>query len=55
MLDLDRFIGKYVTKRSKSMFYEDVENNKKELSNTTLQLFHKKNIVQVFLMYNEFA
>ena len=22
---------------------------------TTLQFFHKKNIVQVFLMYNEFA
>ena len=24
------------------------------LYNTTLQLFHKKNIVQDFLMYNEF-
>ena len=25
-----------------------------QLKNTTLQLFHKKNIVQDFLMYNEF-
>ena len=24
------------------------------IDNTTLQLFHKKNIVQDFLMYNEF-
>ncbi len=32
MFDLDRFIGKYVTKRSKSMFLEDIENNRAELT-----------------------
>ena len=32
MFDLDKFIGKYVTKRPKSMFLQDIENNKDELS-----------------------
>lgn len=31
MFDLDKFIGKYVTKRQCSMFLEDIENNKDEL------------------------
>lgn len=32
MFDLNEFIGKYVTKRPKSMFLQDIENNKEELS-----------------------
>lgn len=32
MFDLDQFIGKYVTKRSQSMFLEDIENNRAELT-----------------------
>lgn len=32
MFDLDKFILKHVTKRSQSMFLEDIENNKKKLS-----------------------
>lgn len=32
MFDLNKFIGKYVTKRPKSMFLQDIENNKEELS-----------------------
>ena len=32
MLDLRKFIGTYVTKRSKSMFLDDIENNKEELT-----------------------
>lgn len=31
MFDLEKFIGKYVTKRSQSMFLEDINNNKEEL------------------------
>lgn len=31
MFDLNKFIGKYVTKRPKSMFLDDIENNKEEL------------------------
>lgn len=31
MFDLNKFIGTYVTKRPKSMFLEDIENNKEEL------------------------
>ena len=32
MFDLNSFIGKYVTKRPQSMFLQDIENNKEELS-----------------------
>lgn len=32
MFDLDKFIGSYVTKRSQSMFLEDIEKNSKKLS-----------------------
>ena len=32
MFDLTSFISQYVTKRPVSMFYEDIENNKEELS-----------------------
>lgn len=32
MFDLNHFIGKYVTKRSQSMFLRDIENNKEELT-----------------------
>lgn len=32
MLNLEKFIGKYVTKRSKSMFLNDIQNNKEKLS-----------------------
>ncbi len=32
MLNLEEFIGKYVTKRSKSMFLQDIENNKEEIT-----------------------
>ncbi len=32
MFDLDLFIGKYVTKRSKSMFLEDIEDNREKLA-----------------------
>ena len=32
MLDLNNFIGKYVTKRPQSMFLQDIENNKEELT-----------------------
>lgn len=32
MFDLNNFIGKYVTKREKSMFLQDIENNKEELA-----------------------
>lgn len=32
MLNLDEFIGKYVTKRSKSMFLKDISNHKEQLS-----------------------
>lgn len=32
MFDLNNFIGKYVTKRPESMFLQDIENNKDELS-----------------------
>ena len=31
MFDLNKFIGTYVTKRPKSMFLDDIENNKEEL------------------------
>ena len=31
MFDLNKFIGTFVTKRSKSMFLDDIENNKEEL------------------------
>ena len=31
MCDLNKFIGTFVTKRSKSMFLDDIENNKEEL------------------------
>ncbi len=31
MFDLNRFIGTFVTKRSKTMFLDDIENNKEEL------------------------
>lgn len=31
MFELDHFIGKYVTKRSKSMFLKDIEDNKEQL------------------------
>lgn len=31
MFDLEKFIGKYVTKRSQSMFLQDINNNKEEL------------------------
>lgn len=31
MFDLNSFIGKYVTKRPRSMFLQDIENNKEEL------------------------
>lgn len=31
MFDLDKFIGKYVTKRSQSMFLKDIEDNKEKL------------------------
>lgn len=33
MFDLNKFIGKYVTKRPKSMFLDDIETNKDELKN----------------------
>ena len=32
MFDLNHFIGKYVTKRPQSMFLQDIENNKEELT-----------------------
>ena len=32
MFDLSRFISEYVTKRPVSMFYEDIQNNKEELT-----------------------
>lgn len=32
MFDLNEFIGKYVTKREKSMFLQDIENNRDELT-----------------------
>lgn len=32
MFDLNNFIGKYVTKREKSMLLQDIENNKEELA-----------------------
>ena len=32
MFDLSKFISEYVTKRPVSMFYEDIQNNKEELS-----------------------
>lgn len=32
MFDLNSFIGKYVTKRPQSMFLQDIENNKEELT-----------------------
>ena len=32
MFDLNNFIGKYVTKRPESMFLQDIENNKDELT-----------------------
>ena len=32
MLNLDEFIGKYVTKRSKSMFLKDISDHKEQLS-----------------------
>ena len=32
MFDLNKFIGTYVTKREKSMFLDDIENNKEELT-----------------------
>ena len=32
MFDLDKFIGKYVTKRMESMFCADIEKNKDKLS-----------------------
>ena len=32
MFDLNKFIGKYVTRREKSMFLDDIENNKEKLS-----------------------
>ena len=32
MFDLEKFIGKYVTKRPQSMFLNDIENNREELS-----------------------
>lgn len=32
MFDLNSFIGKYVTKRPKSMFLQDIENNKEKLT-----------------------
>lgn len=32
MFDLNEFIGKYVTKRPQSMFLQDIENNKEELT-----------------------
>lgn len=32
MFNLDQFIGKYVTKRPKSMFLKDIENNREELT-----------------------
>ena len=37
MFDLNKFIGTYVTKRPKSMFLEDIENNK-ELKFPTLKI-----------------
>lgn len=33
MIGLEQFIAKYVTKRSKSMFLDDIEKNREELSN----------------------
>jgi len=32
MFDLSKFISEYVTKRPVSMFYEDIQNNKEELT-----------------------
>lgn len=32
MFDLEQFIGKYVTKRPQSMFLQDIENNREELT-----------------------
>ena len=38
----------------KSVLKKEKNNKGFTLVDTTLQLFHKKNIVQDFLMYNEF-
>ena len=44
-------MNKRFVDQNNSLFYEYCPLYQ---NNTTLQLFHKKNIVQDFLMYNEF-